>query len=450
MFYQLIFLFIVNFLFGIAPLFVKELQDVSVFSLSFFRFSGSAIFEIIIILTTISLMSKWFQRAGIQKSPWQLLRQTFHNYFLARNPRFLNGKSQLGYLAFLGFMLGNISIPFYFLSYSVAGVVTSTIFVNSMTLIFISAVNWARGEERVDLLKIIDIILLLAAVFTIAFSNQQNMPSSMEILPLFLIGIVIFAYSTFLIMLSHDTSQQIELVNDVRFSDLPKAPQLESTALFLRVMLKLFAIHIIGAILLVPWSIILALIAPGTPIGIPAQNFVLQDLTQTFAYFLNPGVMALIVLCTTLPYFLMVFSAVTWPKNALKNEIWMSVFTLVDPLTGLYIGLIVWQETIRTDYVAFTTIFLVAGIVIRYFYETVNARRFLFVIRLKQNFLNDFFVILRKIKEIDQLNVVLGTYDVILHLTVRSMARLGEITNQINYFPGLEKAYYSVEKLMKK
>jgi len=30
------------------------------------------------------------------------------------------------------------------------------------------------------------------------------------------------------------------------------------------------------------------------------------------------------------------------------------------------------------------------------------------------------------------------------------MARLGEISNQINYFPGIEKAYYSVEKLMKK
>jgi DNA-binding Lrp family transcriptional regulator len=59
-------------------------------------------------------------------------------------------------------------------------------------------------------------------------------------------------------------------------------------------------------------------------------------------------------------------------------------------------------------------------------------------------------MLLRKIKELDQLNVVLGTYDVILHLTVRSMSRLGEISNQINYFPGLEKAYYSVEKVMKK
>jgi len=432
--YQLLFLFLVNLLFGIAPLFVKELQGMSVFSLSFFRFAGSAILELILILAVMTWLSRRFRQAGIQKTLWSIVRQSFRNYFKTRNPHFLNGKSQLGYLAFLGFLLGNISIPFYFLSYSVAGVVTSTIFVNALTLIVISTVNWARGEERVDMLKIIDLTLLIAAVFTITYSAQESAPGSLTALPLFLIGTVVIVYSTFLIMLGRDTSQQIELIEDVRFSDLPNAPQLERAALFLRVMLKLFGIHILGALLLVPWTIFLSLVAPGTPLGTPAQDFVTRDLVLSFSYFLNPAILALIVLCTTLPYFLLVFSAITWPKNASKHEIWTSVFTLVDPLVGLYIGLLIWQEAIRTDYIAFTTIFLIAGIVIRYFYETVNARRFLFVIQLKQNYFTQFFTILRKIKEIDQLNVVLGTYDVILHLTVRSMARLGRYRTRLTIF----------------
>ncbi|OLS15334.1 MAG: hypothetical protein RBG13Loki_1039 [Promethearchaeota archaeon CR_4] len=447
---QLLCLFLVNFLFGIAPLFVNELKEISVFSLSFFRFAGSAIFEIIIIFAVIAWLSRRFRKAGIQKGFLTLVRQSFRNYFKARNPHFLNGKSQLGYLAFLGFLLGNISIPFYFLSYLEAGVVMSTIFVNALTLILISAVNWAKGEEHMDLLKIIDLTLLIAAVFAIAYGNQGKPPGSLTILPILLIGITIVVYSTFLIMLGRDTSQQTELVEDVRFADLPKTPQLERAALFLRVMLKLFGIHILGAVLLIPWTFLLSVVTPATPIGIHAQTFITQDLFQSFSHFLNPAILGLIVLCTTLPYFLLVFSAITWPKNALKHEIWTSVFTLVDPLVGLYIGLFVWKDNIRADYVAFTTIFLIAGIVIRYFYETVNARRFLFVISLKQNYFTQFVTILRKIKEIDQFNVVLGTYDVILHLTVRSMARLGEISNQINYFPGVEKAYYSVEKLMKK
>ena len=52
-----------------------------------------------------------------------------------------------------------------------------------------------------------------------------------------------------------------------------------------------------------------------------------------------------------------------------RYNMWVSVSRMLQPLIGLYIGFFIWQENIRIDYIIFTTIFLAATIIIRYFDE---------------------------------------------------------------------------------
>lgn len=443
MFYQLLLLMLVNVLFGIAPLFVGDLAETSVFTLSFFRFFGAALVELAVVAGLIARLRRQLARQGVHRSYGRLLASATRNYYGSSNPYFFSRGSRLVYLIFVGFLLVNVSVPFYFLSFTLAGLVVSTIMVNAATLVIIAGVNWAKREERLDYLKIIDLVLLLAAIGTIAFSREDagRVPLAWDAFAA--IGVTIAAYSSFLYLLSRDNTQRVPLLETVRFTELPDR-RVEQTGLLVRSLFKLVAIHLAGGLLLIPFSAVLAALSPDTPVGALAAQFLLEDLPAWPSWLARPSIVALMLACTALPYFLLVFTTASWPKDALRHDVWASVFTLLDPLVSLYIGFLVWQEAIRGDYVAFTTIFLVAAIVIRYFHGAANTRRFVFLVDLQQGAMAGFLEFLREFKEITRVHVVLGTHDLIVEVTVRSMPRLAEITKKINYFPGLESAWYSV------
>jgi hypothetical protein len=327
-----------------------------------------------------------------------------------------------------------------------AGLVISTISVNALTLIIISLLNWIKKEEKMDFLKALDLILLIAGVFTIAFSYTQSHQSPLGFEHFLVLGITIGSYVAFLVWIGRDQSSQLQFFKSFNFPSLQNGEHAQKLALLSQSLMKLFGIHFFGAILLIPFSYGLWVVSGTSDIAQIIGNFLFIDLPQCFICFQNLNILALIILSTILPYFFLVLSAVTWPKNQLKHDMWAGVFTLIDPLIGMNIGFFIWAEQIRPDYIIFTTIFLLTGIFIRYFYGSINMRRFLFIIKLKQNEVENFLRYITKIKEIDLIQALIGTYDFLLHVTVHSMARLAQISQHINYFQGLESATYSVEE----
>ncbi|MHA1871676.1 MAG: hypothetical protein ACTSU2_10055 [Promethearchaeota archaeon] len=440
---HILLLVLVNVLFAIAPLFVGELQGMSPFSISFFRFFGAGLIEFLFIILILINFKRELSKSGVKIAYFSLFTEIFRNYYRIPNNRFLKGRKQIYYIIFLGFLLSDLSVPFYFLSFSLAGLVISTIFVNSSTLLLIALINGIKKEENFDMLKIMDLSLLVAAIFTIAYSNSNAQIHKIDVTGFFTIIVVIMAYTSFLMWIPRDGTSIKKFISKINISLLRNSRKLQQKALLTRSLIKLMTMHIFGGLLLIPFSLFLTLLIPDTIIGQVTLEFLTKDLLSFFQKVFNPSVMALIIFCTALPYFFLVYTGVTWPKNALKQDMWSSIFALIDPLIGLYIGYFIWNEAIRFDYVIFTTIFLVVAIIIRYFHEIANSKRFIFIIKLKNNQFENFLKYMEKIREIDRISLLFGTFNLVVFVTVQTMSRLAYIADRINYFAGLKSAYYS-------
>ncbi|GAB4313410.1 MAG: hypothetical protein Kow0069_14460 [Promethearchaeota archaeon] len=433
MFYQLFFLFMVNFLFGITPLFVLGVPDLSSFATSFFRFAGAGVVELAVAaVATGRLVRK--SRGAFGRS----VLDVWKAYFSSRNALFV-GKRQWLYLTFLGFLLGAVSIPCYFAAFVQAGVVVTTITVNAGALLVVAAVNWLKGEERVDVLKVVDLLLLVAAIVTVgmatavgAGTTHAGSPSSGLLLAI----TSIVVYSSFLLALNREPKGKLGELEQEGAESWTEASN------FVRATLKLTGIHLFGALTTIPTAVVVGAFAPNSALGVNARRFLWVELARAGPILSVPATWALILLGTAVPYFLLVSSSVTWPRHALKHEVWASAFALVDPLVGLYVGFLAWGEVIRLDYMAFTTLFLAAGIAIRYFQGAANAQRVVFVVKLLPGHLEHFLSFLLSLKELDEVAVLAGNFDVVAHFTVVSLTRLVDLSNAINYYSGVRSAHY--------
>jgi hypothetical protein len=437
-------LIVANISFAIIPLFIGELRTTSTFTLAFLRFLGAGIVELIIFCGVAYHLNQRLKIHDPSLKSKVFFKRIIGRYYFSSNPHFFHGKPQWLYLVFMGFILINLSIPAYFLSFSLNGLVISTISVNGCTLIIIAILNWVKKEEQIDLLRIVDITLLFAAIFTIAFSRNN-----LEVVPISIEGflcllITIGSYSLFIIGIGSDVSGKI-MVTGFNLTLLPQGKQLEQYALLMKAMLKLATMHFAGVLLMLPFTFIITIISPSSVFGEIAHQFLFIDLRNLGVILINPSIFALILIGSILPYFLIVYSGIIWPRHGLTHDGWNSILTLLDPLIGMYIGYLIWLEPLRSDYILFTTIFLLSGLIIRYFHGAANVRRFLFVIKLKPNHSQLFLKYIQNIKEIIQVSQTLGTYHFLLRISVQNIARLEQIANQINLYPGLEKATYSVE-----
>src|SRR5271157_1723907 len=367
---------------GLAPLFLVNLKDLSPFTLAFFRFFGSAVLEFGLIIVILILLKyklgAAFQRAlklntttdGTALSAslsrplgfWDLTKSTFRGYYFASNSSFLKGRNQLTYLAIMGIMLVSIHVPFYYLSFTITGVAVTTIGVDGLAILLVAVYNWLRKEEAMDLLKGIYLMLILAAIITMGFAQEGAGASSIPGGTTTIL-IAVASYTFFLANLGNDNSHSINLLGDQRYL-VDSDPSIKSLETVLKAAYKLFGIHLIGAIFLFPVAGLFSVAFPTTIAGTIGRTF-FSDLLSIPSILSNPSIIALILLSTAIPYFLIIYTSVIWPRQALKHNLWAGVFSMVEPAIGLYLGWLVWGENIHVDYIAFITIFLAATILIR-------------------------------------------------------------------------------------
>jgi len=444
---------------GLAPLFLIDLRSYSPFTLAFCRFFGASLIEFLLIILVFFILKgelTTYFRLNPHRAPkeqgaetprktigfWQLVKLSLGQYYLASNKRFLKGRTQLAFLIWLGFNLVAISVPSLYLSYNLSGVAVSIIGINGLSIFCVAIYNWVRKEEEMDLLKGIYLSLIIAAVVTIAYSSSTGfMPLTFPGIVSILISIVSFVI--FLIGLGNDPTAHILLLDEWNLSRRRKVVA-EQLLVLLKALFKLFAIHFFGAILIIPITALLAFIVPGSLEGNIAATFLFVELPQLGTILQNPAILGLIIGCTAIPYFLIMYSSVIWPRHALKQSLWASIFSLVELLLGLYLGWLVWHETIRVDYIAFTTLFIAAVILIRYFYENANVQRVLFLMKLKRGQLDLVLQNLLKIKEMDTLDFVTGNYDIVMQVTVRSMHRVSEIAEKCKRISDVKELTYCI------
>jgi drug/metabolite transporter (DMT)-like permease len=441
--YQLILLLLAYLFFSLEPLYLSSLQGVSVFSIVFYRYITTAVVEYITSVIIVIAMKKELAIRGINKKNGEIWKETITNYYKAPISNFLGGQSQLLFFVILGMIFGSIMGPFYFLSFSTVGVVITTVAVNCIALLLVAILNALKKEEEIDLLKVIYLGLLVTGTILIGISRPVEEIAEITSGDVLILGVAITCITLFLTAYGKQPRHKIALFKDFRIPMLENAKRMDELGLSLRAMYKNGAIHLFGAISIIPFTGLLYLISPSSLLGSIAGQFILRDLWHPEIFFRTSAIILLILLGTVAPYFCLAISSATWPKSALRYEMWGSIFKIFEPLIGLFIGLWVWQETLRIDYVIITSILLIAVLLIRYFDDTANIRRVVFFITLNPGGMKKTMDYLTGIKEITKV-WVLGDNMIFAAATVRSSSRITVLNTKFDNLPETKCSEYNI------
>lgn len=438
-----------NLAIGLGPLFIKFLPNLSPFTIGFIRFVIAAIIEFaVIVYLWIRLYVKYRKSQEAKKTNFiKIIGRSLKNYYLGKNSLFYKGTPQIIYLSILGFLIVGIVVPFYYLSFQIVGVVFSTILVNAIPILYIAVFNYVKRIEDMDAFKVIYLILLSAGVITIAMSYENTGNANFSILGIFVLMLTIFAFITYTLHIGQDSLRR---ANIFKFETLSSTFQQNNRSEMrtLRSFYKLFGIHFMGNILFFLLMVFLSIGDTKSIIGEEAQKFISTDLADSFSLLLNPFLISLAIVCTLIPYIIQVISSSNWPKHELGFDSWNSVLTVLQPLVGVYIGLLIWHESISLDYILFTSIFLIISIVIRYFHESANFRLVLFRIQIRNSQIQPFIQFIRNFREIEEVFITFGKIGVIFHATFRSLPRLFLVIQNIQAFEGvIDVKYYPEEEI---
>jgi drug/metabolite transporter (DMT)-like permease len=445
----LLLLFIAYFCIGLAPLFILPVNHLSPLSFAFFRFFGAACIEFVVLSCCLILLYRqlrgYLTEIHSEKSLkfFTMLKEITTQYYSSPNPYFQN-RSQFSFLSWLGFLLIGVVIPTYYLGFTLTGIVITSIAQNILTVLGVALINTIKKEEKMDLLKFIDFGLLITAIIAIAFSSASNIAGSNLTVGILVIILSSAACTIYMVQFGYDHSRKILLL---RHYGLPRSKEknIERILIIVRALLKIIMIHFMGSVILIGIGLFFALIAPDSLLGEISGRFIYIDLPEIGTYLVHPAILSLIIVCSAFPYSLIIFSSVIWPRNALKHSLWTTIFSLMEPLVGLYVGWLVWHETVRPDYIIFVTILIVSAVFIRYFHESINVRHIIFYITHDMGQMEEVLKNLSSIKEVDRIDFLAGDFDFAVYLTVRALPRLTEIAHYIEKIPSVVKSNYVVE-----
>lgn len=430
LFIELIFLIIANILLSLAPLFLVNITNYSVFALTFVRFIASWIIEILLLLFIIYKESKSIgsqREKGFEeyKSPTfkTLLKYYFGPYLKFRNSKTKSRSPQLLFFAIMGIMLVGLSVPAYYFGFESLGVIFTSVAVNIATLVFVAIYGIVTREEEFDILKLVYMGLLITSIFTASFGqgSAQNIKFTYE--GSINLAITTIAWIIFLIMAGKSSVASRKDNKMSQFLFTHKTKYYGTT----RSLIQLSWVHFFGSISLFPICLIYSFMGPGSDTARQAIQFLTMKPQELIQLIITPGMFGLIILCSIIPYLLIFISASSWPKSALKHDLWNSMLTLFEPLLGLYIGFLIWKETIRTDYMAITTILLFSSLIIRYFYETASRVEYYFFVKIHGKHIYNFVAFIRKIKGFDTFYSLAGQWDILANFTCRSSESFNQI-----------------------
>ncbi len=211
-------LFLAYIMIGTAPLFILPIENLSPFTIAFYRFFGGSILEFILLLILFAGLKRAINATGVKVSYFGLMKRAMKDYYTFSNPYYFNGRSQFFYLMLTGFVLVTVCVPALYLAYIAGYVVITIIAVDALTVVFIALLNWLRRIEKMDPLKVVYLVLLVAAVFTIAYSttsNQSTLPGVSSFDIIVIIGIALLSSIFFFILLGKDTSGRIPILQHV-------------------------------------------------------------------------------------------------------------------------------------------------------------------------------------------------------------------------------------------
>jgi DNA-binding Lrp family transcriptional regulator len=337
-----------NLLWGIIPLpAVDAMKTYSLFTMIFFRFLYASL-SCILVVAVIRERSPSVRGIGAYVKSFN---RAYRRWSVP----------QVVSLAIVGFML-SVSLALLFFSYNLVGVVISTMISEALTPVLIAFWSWAKGTERMDILKGVYMASLVMAVIVISVARVE-VDVAINPIGFVYVGISAVFWTMFIMLIAKDTPSRKE-VEVVDFS--------AGSYKMARSTLKLGVTFLFGGLVIFPLTLILPPIAQLPELTAQCTRFYADLSTKLFSAAIDPNILSLSFVLTLIPYVLLYSAQAFWPKEALTFDQWTAILGLITPLVASYLGIFVIGEAIRMDYTLIATAFLLGSIALRYFHETTN------------------------------------------------------------------------------
>jgi len=286
-----------------------------------------------------------------------------------------------------------------------------------LSVIIIAFYEHGNKSEKLDLFKILYLIVLIFSIAIIIFVKSEQ--SGVTITSTGFLYIILFSIclTFFHIVSAMDKlrRRELEIINRNENYKIP------------RLLVKISLMFFTGIALMFPIFLLLNLFQ--TDLSSEIHQF-FYELTIIPIILLRWEIITLIVFTTIIPYFLLFTAFAKWNPYSLTYRQWSSILSTIEPIGGILFGVIFGVETFDTLFLAVVLFLLILSVLLRYIHESVNKVNALIAINLKQGNMERFPMKLLKYDGVSSVQYMVGTYDIILNIKANSLRVLYYLVNE--------------------
>ncbi len=404
----IIYIAVANLLWSFIPVVVFNLfNDVSTIMVIFLRFfiSGIVLFSIGVIILLYN--NNYTEN---EKIPLKSLIK-FTSF---RNEAFFNMKN-IFYFAIIGFFGIILQIIGYFMSLKTTSI-AFTMMGFQISIILVAFYEHGVRSERLDLFKILYLLLLVVTVGIIIYVKSQTLNQTNNDFSLSGFSyLVLFSISLAFLHIgmtreSYD-KREIKMINKNRIYKM------------IRFLFKLSFIFLIGILIMIPFLLIIYMIPIESELNIEISNF-FNEFPFIFQILSRWEVIFLIIFATILPFSLLFLARVNWSAYNLTYSQWSSILTIIEPIGGIFFGILIIGEYFPSEFLIIILFLLIISILFRYAHESKNKVNAIVILNKKQGILKNLAIKLLKLDGIYSVESILGTHDLLVNIKTNSIKDL--------------------------
>lgn len=398
-----------NILWSFVPVIVSGLFDeFSIITIIFLRFFFSAIVLLVIALLLVLINNRNPSNKRIE------LKELF-KFTLDKNKDFYNIRN-IFYLMILGYFGIILQLVFFFLALKLT-TISLTMIGFQLSIIIIAFYEHGNKSEKLDLFKILYLIVLIFSIGIIIFVKAEQ--SGFTITSTGFLYIILFSVclTFFHIVSAMDKMRrrELEIINRNENYKIP------------RLLVKISFMFFTGIALMFPVFLVLNLFQ--TDLSSEIHQF-FYELTIIPIILFRWEIIVLILFTTIIPYFLLFTAFAKWNPYSLTYRQWSSILSTIEPIGGILFGVLFGVETFDTLFLAVVLFLLILSILLRYVHESVNKVNAIIAINLKQGNMEKYPLKLLKYDAVSSVQCLAGKYDMMLNIKANSLKDLYFLVNE--------------------
>ncbi|MHA1269984.1 MAG: hypothetical protein ACTSPY_09390 [Candidatus Helarchaeota archaeon] len=350
-------------------------------------------------------------------------------------------KYRLSYLAYY-FLLGIcyfFSILFYFLSYQFIGVIFSSIMNTIIVTIIVAIYNLLRKLENLDIVKISYLsILTIAGIMTI-MGSPIIFSSGTAIFGLLSLTLTLIFWFLFLIISGFDDFTKYEKLRIISFKERNTNYQLVKS------LTKVSFFFLFSLIVLILFIIIYPLIPYSNDILINEIRAFINELKYLPVIFQNSWTWTIGIECTIIPYIIYFQSQNNWPGRSLRWDQWVAILAIFEPITSIFVGLFIGNETNYDLILIFISIGLMVIVMILRYYHEKNCIKAVIFLKIKQDLLIELINKLKYNPYIFEIKTITGEYDLMVRTFHQSFYKLKKFLDKLKGLKSVQEIMSHIE-----